>query len=76
MKTRYLFQKNENFTIYYWNDLSLKELDKTSFAYLFSHKNRDKYLRVSGFNIEFEDFKRIVGSLETTEGLNWSGEND
>jgi len=68
--------KNENFTIYYWNDLSLKELDKTSFAYLFSHKNRDKYLRVSGFNIEFEDFKRIVGSLETTEGLNWSGEND
>ena len=58
------YSRKTDFSLYYWNDTAMKNV---CFAYIFSESIRDRYLRISSSNMQFDDFKSIVASIKTTD---------
>ena len=58
------FSRKNDFSLYYWKDTAMKNV---CFAYIFSKNIRDRYIRISSSNMQFDDFKSIVASVTATD---------
>ena len=58
------YSSKADFSLYYWNDTSMKNV---CFAYIFNKSIRDKYIRISSNNMQYDVFQRIVASVKITD---------
>ncbi len=65
-KNSILLAKKENLKIYFWESKAPGP-EGGYFAWVFDSKRRDSYMRIFAQDMNFSDFKKIIGSIKTKD---------